>query len=105
MDNPNFEKEFVIYSNDQIEARYILTHSLMESILDFKKKTNHNLSISFVQKNIYLAIDYGKDLFEPSVFKSLLNDEITKEYINTLVLAVSIVKELNLNKKLWSKRE
>ena len=25
MDNPDFEKEFVVYSNDQIEARYILS--------------------------------------------------------------------------------
>ena len=105
MDNPLFEKEFVIYSTDQIETRYILSHTFMERILDFKKKINHNLYISFIDNNIHLAIDYGKDLFEPTMFKSLLNDEITKEYINTLVLAVSIVEELKLNEKLWSRQE
>lgn len=103
MDNPTFEKEFVVYSTDQIEARYILSHTLMENLLNFKEKTNHEVSISFVKNNIHLAINYGKDLFEPTVFKSLLNDEITKEYIETLILALSIVEELKLNNKLWTK--
>lgn len=105
MDNPDFEKEFVVYSNDQIEARYILSHSLMENLLKFKKKTKHDISISFVQNNIHLAINYDKDLFEPTVFKSLLNEEITKEYIETLVLALSIVEQLKLNERLWSRKE
>lgn len=103
MDNPTFEKEFVIYSTDQIEARYILSHTLMQNLLNFKQKTKHDISISFVKNNIHLAINYGKDLFEPTVFKSLLNDEITKEYIETLVLALSTVEELKLNERLWSK--
>ena len=33
MDNPEFEKEFVVYSDNPIKARYILTHSLMQRIL------------------------------------------------------------------------
>ncbi len=101
MDNPTFEKEFVVYSTDQIEARYILSHSFMERLLNFREKTNREISISFVKNSIHIAINYGKDLFEPSVFKSLLNDEITKEYIETLVLAASIVEELKLNERLY----
>lgn len=103
MDNTLFEKNFVIYSTDQIEARYILSHTFMQRILNLKEKINHDLYISFVKNNINIAIDYNKDLFEPTMFTSLLNDEITKEYINTLVLVVSIVEELKLNEKLWSK--
>ena len=103
MDNAIFEKEFVVYSDDQIEARYILTHTLMERLLNFRKKSKHEILISFVENNIHLAINYKKDLFEPTVFKSLLNEEITNEYIHTLVLALSIVEELKLNDRLWSK--
>ncbi len=105
MDNPDFEKEFVVYSNDQIEARYILSHTMMERLLDFKKKTAHDIHISFVDNHLHLAIDYGKDLFEPTVFTSLLDEKLTKEYINNLYLAVSIVEELKLNERLWSKRD
>jgi len=103
MDNVAFEKEFVVYGSDQIEARYILTHTLMQKLLDYKKRTKEPLYISFNHKNIYLAIEYNKDLFEPSIFRSLLQYKIAMEYISTLHLAIGIVEELKLNQKLWSK--
>jgi len=103
MDNPEFEKEFVVYSNDQVEARYILTHTLMKRLLNYKKKSKHPLHVSFIGGNIYMAIAYNKDLFEPSVFHSLLKYKIAMEYLSTLHLAVGVVEELKLNQKLWSK--
>ncbi len=103
MDNPEFEKEFVVYATDQIEARYILTHALMQKLLHYQMQSKHPLYASFVGGNIYLAIAYNKDLFEASVFHSLLKYKIAMEYLKTLHLAVGVVKELNLNKKLWSK--
>ena len=104
MDNPEFEKEFVVYSSDQIEARYILSHSMMEKLLSFKNKSAHPIYVSFTGTHIYMAINYGKDLFEPSVFHSLLDYKVAMEYVKTLHLAIGIVEELKLNQKLWSKR-
>ncbi|WP_457748176.1 DUF3137 domain-containing protein [Sulfurimonas sp.] len=103
MDNPAFEKEFVVYGSDQIEARYILTHSLMQKLLNFRKKTQHPIYLSFIHNDIHIAIAYFKDLFEPSVFHSLLEYKIAMEYVETLHLAIGIVEELKLNQKLWSK--
>ncbi|MDQ7067482.1 MAG: DUF3137 domain-containing protein [Sulfurimonas sp.] len=103
LDNVAFEKEFVVYGTDQIEARYILSPTLMENILYFKKRSQHPLSLSFKGGKIYMAIEYNKDLFEPSVFHSLLKYKIAMEYVETLHLAIGIVKELKLNQKLWSK--
>lgn len=103
MDSPEFEKEFVVYSTDQIEARYILTHTLMSKLLHLKKKSKHPLYVSFIGGKIYMAIEYNKDLFEPSVFHSLLKYKIAMQYIQTLHLALGIVQELQLNQKLWSK--
>ncbi len=104
MDNNEFEKEFVVYSTDQIEARYILSHSLMQRLLSFQKKSKHPVYISFIGDSIHMAIYYDKDLFEPSIFHSLLKYKIAMEYVSTLHLAIGIVDELKLNKKLWSKR-
>ncbi|MCF6173059.1 MAG: DUF3137 domain-containing protein [Campylobacteraceae bacterium] len=103
MDNPEFEKEFVVYGSDQIEARYILNHTLMSRLLEFKKKTKHKLYVSFVSEKIFIAIDYGKDLFEPAIFRTLLDYKVAMEYVQTLHLAIGVVKELKLNEKLWSK--
>ena len=104
MDDNNFEREFVVYSSNQIEARYILSHSLMKKLLLFKQKSKHPLYVSFTGNHIHMAIYYDKDLFEPSVFRSLLEYKIAMEYVKTLHLAIGIVDELKLNQKLWSKK-
>jgi len=57
-----------------------------------------------VGTHIYMAISYDKDLFEPSVFRSLLEYKVAMEYVKTLHLAIGVVEELKLNQKLWSKR-
>lgn len=104
MDDPEFEEEFVVYSTDQVEARYILSHSLMKKLLLFKKRSKHPISISFIGSHIHMAINYDKDLFEPSIFRSLLDYKVAMEYVKNLHLAIGVVQELKLNKKLWSKR-
>ncbi|MFT7003987.1 MAG: hypothetical protein ACJAWW_001339 [Sulfurimonas sp.] len=104
MDDNNFEREFVVYSSDQIEARYILSHVLMKKLLFFKEKSKHPIYISFIGNHIHMAIYYDKDLFEPSIFRSLLEYKIAMEYVKTLHLAIGIVDELKLNQKLWSKQ-
>ncbi len=104
MDDIEFEKKFVVYSTDQIEARYILSPSLMKRLLTFAQKSKHPVYVSFIEESIHMAIYYDKDLFEPSVFRSLLEYKIAMEYIATLHLAVGIVEELKLNQKLWSKK-
>ncbi|QOY51181.1 DUF3137 domain-containing protein [Candidatus Sulfurimonas baltica] len=104
MDDPEFEKEFVVYSTNQIEARYILSHSLMKKLLAFKHKSKHPLHVSFIGSHIHMAVEYNKDLFEPAIFSSLLDYKVAMEYVQTLHLAIGIVQELKLNQKLWSKR-
>jgi hypothetical protein len=103
LDDPEFEKAFVVYGNDPIEARYILSHSMMKRILDFQKKLTHPLFISFVHNHIHIGIGTKKDLFEPSIFTSLLDLKQTMEYINTLRYTIGMIEELKLNEKLWSK--
>jgi hypothetical protein len=103
LDDPEFEKAFVVYGNDPIEVRYILSHSMMKRILEFQKKITHPLFVSFVHNHIHIGIGTKKDLFEPAVFTSLLDFKQAMEYINTLRYTIGLVEELKLNEKLWSK--
>ncbi|MBD3807748.1 MAG: DUF3137 domain-containing protein [Epsilonproteobacteria bacterium] len=103
MDNPEFEKQFVVYGSDPIETNYILSHSVMQRILDFQKKISYPLFISFVHNYIHIAIDTKKDLFAPNIFKSLLDFNQTADYINSIRNMIMIVDELKLNEKLWGK--
>ncbi len=104
LEDPDFNKFFVVYGEDQIEARYILSTSLMQRITEFKKKHKNALYISFVNSFLYVGISYNKNLFEPSYFKKLTRFDVVKEYFEDLQLAVGIVEDLNLNNRIWTKQ-
>jgi len=101
LEDPEFEKLFVVYGTDQIEARYLLTTTMMERLTEFhkkaKKSTGKNIFISFTGNKIFIAIACTKNLFEPRIFKSNNDFNLIREYFESMQLAVGIVEELNLN--------
>jgi hypothetical protein len=103
LEDPEFENYFVVYGDDQIQARYILSTSLMERIVEFKKKTGRKIYLSFVGSKVFAAVSYTKSLFEPRMFRTLLDFEPVREYFEDLQLAIGIVDDLNLNTRIWSK--
>jgi len=103
LDHVEFEKVFVVYGSDQIESRYILSHALMEKIVQFHQKIQKPLYLSFVDSKMYLALYYTKPLFEPILTRSVLEFNGIKEYFELLVMITGIVTEFKLNEKLWSK--
>jgi hypothetical protein len=105
LDDPEFERYFVVYADDQIESRYILSTSLMKRIVDFRKKTGKRIFLSFVGSEVFVAIPYKRGLFEPKVFTKITGFKSVKEYFEDLQLALGIVEDLDLNTRIWSKRE
>ena len=103
LENPDFERAFVVYGDDQVEARYILTPVLMERILKYQQRTGEELYLSFVEGCVFVAIPAGRDLFEPRVFGSILDRSLLKDYLARLELTTDIVEELNLNTRIWGK--
>lgn len=104
LEDSEFEKNFVVYSNDQIQARYILSPSLMERILKFKAETGRKIHLSFVGSMVFVAIPFSRNLFEPKLFSPLTDFENIRLYYDDLALAVDIVDDLNLNTRIWSKQ-
>jgi len=104
LDDPEFEKEFAVYGDDQIQARYILSTSLMERIVEFKKKTGRKIYLSFVGSMVFVAVSYTRSLFEPRIFQTLLDFNPIRQYFEDLQLAIGIVDDLNLNTRIWSKQ-
>lgn len=104
LEDVEFEQRFVVYSQDQVEARYILSPSLMARIVDFVKRTGQEVYISFVSSHIHVAIAHSKDLFEPKLFSTLLDVKLAQEYVEDLMLVIGIVEDLNLNTRIWTKQ-
>jgi hypothetical protein len=102
--DPEFEHEFVVYSDNQITARYVLSPSLMRRLLAFRHQLNKQVYLSFVNGKLYMGIPVDKDLFEPTVFKTLLDFNLIHEFFEYMQLGKDIVEDLNLNTRIWSKQ-
>jgi type IV secretory pathway VirB2 component (pilin) len=103
IEDPEFERYFVVYGDDQIESRYVLSPSLVRRILNFRKKTGKRMYLSFVGSQVFVAVAYRRPLFEPKVFSSITGFNCVKEYFQDLELALGMVDDLNLNTRIWSK--
>ncbi|MEP7127783.1 MAG: DUF3137 domain-containing protein [Chitinophagales bacterium] len=103
LESPEFEKYFTAYSTDQVEARYILSTTMMERLVQFRKKVTNNLHLSFVQSNVYIALSIPESLFEPNIFSSGLKQDYLKKYFVYLELITGIVDDLHLNLRIWGK--
>ena len=104
LENPEFEKEFCVYSDNQVEARYVLSPSLMQRIVEFKQKWNTKVYLSFRNSKVYIAIKMKKNLFETRLFKSIVDYNFIEENIRFLILLTGIVEDLNLNTRIWTKK-
>lgn len=103
LENPEFEKLFAVYSSNQIEARYILTPVMMESIVEISKKYGRKMYFSFTCDRVYCAIKFNKALFEPRIRKSGVNYEDVEEMYQLFGLIETIIHEMNLNTRIWTK--
>ncbi len=103
LEDPEFEKYYIAYGVDQIEARYILSTNLVERIVNFTKKIGRPLYISFNNSRIYIAIPVSFS-FRPVLFMSVKDYELLYEYYDSLSRIIGIVEDLNLNRRIWSKQ-
>jgi hypothetical protein len=103
LEDPEFEKAFVVYGSDQTEARYILSTSLMRRLLEYQQRAGARLYAAFVHSNLYLGLSTRRNLFEPRLFRSLLDIRMAETFLQDLQMAVGVVDALNLNTRIWTK--
>jgi hypothetical protein len=103
LENVAFEKAFVVHATDQIEARYILTPTIMEAMLRIKQLYNCHVHFSFIGSRVYCALGMNKALFEPKLFGAVINLREMEDMYHLFKVNEVIIKELNLNTRIWTK--
>ncbi|MCF6279650.1 MAG: DUF3137 domain-containing protein [Flavobacteriaceae bacterium] len=95
LEDPRFTNQFLVYSTDQVEARYVLSVALMERIVALKEKFNQPILLSFQDQQMYLAVKNDNGLFSfPS--GKLDTVKIIEELANDIETALDITKALKL---------
>ncbi|MDX9768947.1 MAG: DUF3137 domain-containing protein [Tenuifilaceae bacterium] len=103
LENLEFEKIFAVFGTDQTEARYILTPTIMEALVNIYKKYKRKMHLSFIGSRVYVAISFNKNLFEPKVFSSGVKFKDIEFMYNLFEINQIIIQELNLNTRIWTK--
>jgi len=103
LENVAFEKAFKVLSDNQIEARYILTPKLMEDILKIKTRFKQVPFISFIGNHVYVAIPFKTNFFEASLFSPCTSKNELKGYADLVKSVFTIVEDLDLNTRIWTK--
>lgn len=103
LENPEFEKIFAVFATDQTEARYILTPTIMEALVNIHKMYKRKMHLSFIGSRVYVAMSFTKNLFEPKVFSSGVKFKDIEFMYNLFMVNHTIVHELNLNTRIWTK--
>ncbi len=104
MENPIFEDAFDVYTTDQVEARYILSTSMLENILKLKERFKCTIHIAFLNSSAYIAIEWNKAFLEPNIENSLLEESTIHQFLDDIWLCLDIIEEMNLNTRIWSKQ-
>jgi len=104
LEDPNFEKRYVVYASDPIQARYLLTPTMQQCFVEladtFGKKAVH---ASFVNGSLHVALSGSFDLFSLKMNKPLHERDTVAYYVQNLVRIISVVEILDLNTRIWGK--
>ncbi|WP_316746597.1 DUF3137 domain-containing protein [Pedobacter gandavensis] len=103
LENTEFDKHFITHSSDQIEARYILTPLMMESILELNERCRYTISLSFIRNQVNIAFPLTKNYFEAPLFNSLLDDEVMQEDMALVRHVYRVIETLDLNTRIWGR--
>ncbi len=87
-----FEDAFEVFSNDQVEARFLLTPDLMQRLIDLEKVFHGGgLRCAFRGGEMLVALE-GGDLFEPgSMFTPLDNPERVRELLDDFAAIFNLI--------------
>lgn len=101
LEDVEFEKEFDVYGQDQVEARYLITAGFIERFKNLKEvyKTT-NIKAAFLDNSIIIAIPCKRDMFRLGALTKPVSDTgQIQELFDEFVAVLSLVDLLDLEAK------
>lgn len=107
LEDPEFQKLFTVYCEDQIAARYVLTPAFMEKIKELSQTGKGNMYFAINGNNIVIASNVGMSLESTAdlvgnIFNTTKLDQafLDKKYI-ALTSQLRVIDALKLSKEIW----
>ncbi len=106
LEDPLFEKQFEVFGDNQVEARYLLTTAFMERILQAQKAfLGKNIQFGFFDNKLLISIETKQNMFEiSSIFQRTTNRQMIDRSFEQFAAVMEIIDTLQLNKYIQFKR-
>lgn len=93
LEDPEFEKLFVVYADDEVEARMILTPAMMRRLTELRKSFSRDLMLSFNGDMFYYASDTPDGFLRPGR-KSLNNEHLLEQLYREINFCQAVRAEM-----------
>ena len=97
LDNSDFNDIFLTYATEEAPFRKLLYPELLDAIVEYYDKTDKEIYMSILGKEIYIAVTEHKDLMEPFIFQSNVSFDLIREFFEDVQLMIQIVAEFDEN--------
>ncbi len=94
LENPDFEKSFRVHSDDQVQARVLLTPLYMEKLLKLKSKIKYDFHLAYHGGSLYIAVNMRNELLEPKLMSNMGTFAAVREAYNHLILPELFIETL-----------
>lgn len=101
MEDVEFNKMFRIYAQNEHDAFYILTPSLMEKIKKLANSVDGKLLMCFIDNELHIGLYNYKDSFEYNVYKKIDEEKINNDISKDIKIITDFIDELNLDNSLF----
>ena len=102
LEDIQFEKKFDVFTDDEVEARYLITPSFMERLNEMKVAfTADKVSCAFYEKYLFVALSTKKDLFSIcSLFKKIDDPKQFFTMFEEILSIIKLIDHFKLNQKI-----
>lgn len=98
-ESTEFNKRFLVYAEDKLEALYILTPDFMEKLEKLGQQYDNKISFYFADDKLYIGINDGNNVFEPPNPATPIDEAKEKaKVIQDMKAITNIVDDLKLNR-------
>ncbi|GEM89997.1 DUF3137 domain-containing protein [Oceanithermus desulfurans] len=104
LEDPEFERRFVVFASDPVTARYVLSTRFMAALRAYRDR-HGPLYAAVIDGTLYLALPTRADLFEPPpLWRRGVDVRRLQRYADALATMRAVVSELDLDVRIWGER-
>ena len=101
MEDEAFNKMFRTYAQNEHDAFYVLTPSLMEKIKQLTNSISGRILLCFIDNKLHVGVQTGEDSFEHGIFSKIDENQITEEISKDIKLITQFIDDLDLDNDLF----